>query len=325
MSILNTLDEDKRYSIEIIVTGLNAKVEEFSKYTKKTPENVIIINKINNLTAMLTMFREPYYYQIDKIIGAVDISLLSKVDYGEKNLEKSLDRKKAIIKSVEMLCKASNAYFHKDSQIPTRKKCALLFYADYEKYVKKCSGQNDYKNAGKAPNIFNLTIKHIRTFFGKDSKEEKVSEIEIPRFGSDESVVINVGQLTGNREFDNCFIKILPYKVSVYGALFGHNVNWELKNTDATPVGFTTTLRPKTEPKPGQTPPIKPAVKVAEKPVEEKKLVAAPPVATPTPPAKPAVAEPSTPVEVDDDEPPSLDDLEDVDDDEEQDNEQEYL
>lgn len=325
MSILNTLDEDKRYSIDLIVTGLNAKVEEFSKYTKKTPENVIIINKINNLTAMLTMFRERYYYQIEKIVGAADISLLSKIDFGEKNLEKSLDRKKAIVKSIEMLCKASNSYFFSTSEKAEKEKCALLFYAHYEKYVKKCTTQSDYKNAGKAPNIFNLTMKHIRTLFGKDRKEEKVSEIEIPKFGSDESVVINIGQLTGNREFDNCFIKILPYKVSVDGALFGHNVNWELKNTDTTPVSFTTTLRPKIEPKPGQTPPIKPAVKAADKPVEEKKVVAAPPVATPTPPAKPAVTEPSTPVEVDDDEPPSLDDLEDVDDDEEQDNEQEYL
>ncbi|WP_449105048.1 hypothetical protein [Pseudomonas mohnii] len=324
MGILNTLDEDKRYSIEIIVSGLNAKVEEFSKYTRKTPENIIIINKISNLTAMLTMFREPYYYQIDKIIGAVDVSLLSKVDYGEKNLAKSLDRKKAIIKSIETLCRASNAYFHRESEIKTKKECALLFYADYEKYVKKCLGQNDYKNAGKAPNIFNLAIKHIKTFFGKDSKEEKVSEIEIPRLGSDESVSINIGQLTGNKEFDNCFIKILPYKVSVYGALFGHNVNWELKNTDAKPVSFTTTLRPKTEPKPGQTPQIKPAVKAADKPVEEKKVAAAPPVATPTPPVKEPVVEPTNTAADDDDEPPSFDDFEDVDD-EEQDNEQEYL
>ena len=307
MSEIKTLTDKERdtlkYKIKICSTGLTTNVDELSKYTKKTTENVVQINKINNLVAMITLFREAYYFETDKVV-LVATRILSSIDFGEKNKDKNAERINIIVLSITDLCKYSNALNHSHTDKSTREKSAKLFAADYTQYVRNCTGQNDYKNSTKAPNIFNIAIKQIKTIFGKDRKEEIISTIEIPKFASDESVVVNIGQLTGNKAFDNCFLKILPYKVSLDGALFGHNVNWELKNTDTSPVSFTTTLRPKIETTQVDTPPIKPAVKAAEKPVEEKKVVAAPPVATPTTPAKKDVVEPSTPVEVDDDEPP---------------------
>ena len=327
MSNLKTLKEEDRETIEIVVAGLLTKVEEFTKYTKKTDENINLINMVNNLTAMLTSFREVYYFETDKVVN-ITSKILAAVDVGEKNKDKNLERNNTIIKAIKILCKTSNSAFHANSDTPTKEKAAKLFATDYAKYVKGATSQNDYKYAAKSASIYNIFIKKIKTIFGKERTEEIVETIEIQKFASDESVVLNIGQLLANRQFDNFLIKVYPNKLLLEGALFGHNVNFEIKSTDTKPLNLTTTLRPKVEALPAdKTPakaPVTPVAKAIEKPIEEKKVAAAPPVATPTPPVKEPVVEPTNTVTNDDDEPPSFDDFVDVDD-EEQDNEQEYL
>jgi hypothetical protein len=283
MRILQNLNANALNDITIISDSLIKNADELDKYAKKTPENIHALKKLSNLVSMLTMFNENYCYETEKVEVVVRDKILKSIqDYN--NVDRAAIRKTNIVGAVVKLCNAVNEHLYgvlTESKIKAGKSQKLKFspeeikafkakfYADYTKYVRDCKEKNDYKNSvysKKAAPIYNIDIQHLSKKFNDEKSKfdtTKLGNLKVDKFGSDEQLTISLGQLNINKEFENLNISIYNGKFSITGAIFGHDVNFEIGRNTVEPVQVLTKIRPAIEPKPAdQLPERKPKAPV---------------------------------------------------------------
>lgn len=279
MRILQNLNTNALNDITIISDSLIKNADELDKYAKKTPENIHALKKLSNLVSMLTMFNENYCYETEKVEVVVRDKILKSIqDYN--NVDRAAIRKTNIVGAVVKLCNAVNEHLYgvlTESKIKAGKSQKLKFspeeikafkakfYADYTKYVRDCKEKNDYKNSvysKKAAPIYNIDIQHLSKKFNDEKSKfdtTKLGNLKVDKFGNDEQLTISLGQLNINKEFENLNISIYNGKFSITGAIFGHDVNFEISRNTVEPVQVLTKIRPAIEPKPAdQLPERKP-------------------------------------------------------------------
>jgi hypothetical protein len=297
MRILKNLNANALNDITIISDSLIKNADELDKYAKKTPENIHALKKLSNIVSMLTMFNEHYFYETEKIEIVVRDKILKSIqDYN--NVERAALRKTNIVGAIVKLCNAINEHLYgvlTESKIKAGKVQKLKFskeqiktfrtkfYDDYNRYVRDCKEKNDYKNSvysKKAAAIYNIDIQHqSKRFNDSTSKFEttKIGNLKVDKFGNDEQLTISLGQLNINKEFENLNISIYNGKFSITGAIFGHDVNFEIGRNTVEPVQVTTKIRPAIEPKPAeqlsQPKPNVPAFSASSSDTTEKKLL----------------------------------------------------
>lgn len=328
MRILKNLNANALNDITIISDSLIKNADELDKYAKKTPENIQALKKLSNIVSMLTMFNEHYFYETEKIEFVVREKILKSIqDYN--NVERAALRKTNIVGAIVKLCNAINEHLYgvlTQSKIKAGKKQKLKFtqeelksfrkkfYDDYNKYVRDCKEKNDYKNSiysKKASPIYNVDIQHISKKFNDETSKfdtKKLGNLKVDKFGNDEQLTISLGQLNINKEFENLNISIYNGKFSISGAIFGHDVNFEIGRNTVEPVQFTTKIRPAIEPKPAdqlpaQKPKATPATPSSATHIKEENTPA-PAKVKATPPPAPAVEPEPEPVQEEEQEAP---------------------